>query len=250
MGHVSSRPPLRFRTSGFPQYGSKRQAPPSSAGAFRAEMEHALTPDPWQTWTSRRVYASLRSGFDPRGSLDSGDETLALHPITCALRSSLHVGSVVPLFNAWRPHPPLCRPPNTLPSTAGYRVGLWQSRTLLPGLQTFRTFVVRLSRIAAVGRHGRPDTCLSPFFRVGTGHRGGGRDPWRLLRSRHQLHAGKTLRGPCRSLSLRPSWLLAPWTDPTEPPQPALGVYVRAASNPGHPGDLPDMTTAPHEVLR
>jgi hypothetical protein len=36
----------------------------------------------------------------------------------------------------------------SLPSTAGYRAGLWHSRILLPGLHTFRTFTVVLSRIA------------------------------------------------------------------------------------------------------
>ncbi len=37
---------LRFRTSGFPQYGSKLQAPLSSTGAFRIDGKHALKPDP------------------------------------------------------------------------------------------------------------------------------------------------------------------------------------------------------------
>jgi hypothetical protein len=39
MGHVFSRPSLKFRTSGFPQYGFKRQAPSSSARRLPDPMD-------------------------------------------------------------------------------------------------------------------------------------------------------------------------------------------------------------------
>ena len=47
----------------------------------------------------------------------------------------------------------------SLPSTAGYRDGLWHSRTFLPGLHTFRTFAVVLSRIAAFSIRRESGTC-------------------------------------------------------------------------------------------
>src|SRR5262249_6097492 len=50
----------------------------------------------------------------------------------------------------------------------------------------------------------------------------------------HQLHVGTLLRRLVRSLSLRPSWLLASWADRTREgflPQPSLGLYVRAFSS-------------------
>jgi hypothetical protein len=72
-----------------------------------------------------------------------------------------------------------------------------------------------------------------PCFRTSAGHRGEGRNPWHLQHSRHQLHAGTPCRRLVRSLSLRPSWLLASWADQTENArrsQPSLGLYVRASS--------------------
>src|SRR5215831_3582207 len=47
----------------------------------------------------------------------------------------------------------------SLPSTAGYSGGLWPSRTFLPGLHTFRTFAVVLSRIAAFSIRRESGTC-------------------------------------------------------------------------------------------
>src|SRR5262249_22257329 len=50
----------------------------------------------------------------------------------------------------------------------------------------------------------------------------------------NQLHVGTQFRRLVRSLSLRPSWLLASWADRTREgllPQPSLGLYVRAFSS-------------------
>jgi hypothetical protein len=46
-----------------------------------------------------------------------------------------------------------------LPSMASYSGGLWHSRILLPGLHTFRTFTVVLSRIAAFSFRRESGTC-------------------------------------------------------------------------------------------
>ena len=107
---------------------------------------------------------------------------------------------------------------------ASYSGGLWHSRILLPGLHTFRTCTAVLSRIAICSFRRESGTCIPPFFRTSAGHRVEGRNPWHLQHSRNQLHAGTHFRRLVRSLSLRPSWLLASWADQT------AGFYVRAAS--------------------
>jgi hypothetical protein len=89
-----------------------------------------------------------------------------------------------------------------------------------------------------------------PFFRTSTGHRVEGRNPWHLQHSRHQLHAGTHFRRLVRSLSLRPSWLLASWADQTK-----LWLSLPQACTSGLPAvrspcRLPDMTTAPNGELR
>jgi len=91
---------------------------------------------------------------------------------------------------------------------------------------------------------------MPPFFRASAGHRVEGRNPWHLHYSRNQLRAGTHYRRLVRSLSLRPSWLLASWADQTE-----LGLSLPKASTSGLPAPkspcgLPDITTAPNGELR
>ena len=69
----------------------------------------------------------------------------------------------------------------------------------------------------------------------------------------NQLHAGTQFRRLVRSLSIRPSWLLAPCADPTEvalSPLGRLGLLRPGFQFLGHPKKLPDITTAPHGDLR
>src|SRR4029453_6757421 len=137
-----------------------------------------------------------------------------------------------------------------LPSMASYSGGLWHARILLPGLHTFRTFTTVLSRIAAFRFRRESGTCIPPFFRTSTGHRGEGRNPWHLQHSRHQLHAGPHCRRLVRSLALGPPLLLASWGDQTE-----RGLSLPKASTSGLPAPkspcgLPDITTAPNGELR
>ena len=126
------------------------------------------------------------------------------------------------------------------PSCAGYRVGLWHSGIILPDRQTFRAFLVRLSRIAAFSFR-RGTRCLHcPVLR----HR-----HWPLSRGRNPLASptlprisasrGAQFRRLVRSLSLRPSWLLAPWADPTGRlcvPPADRDFYIRAFSLPDRSG--------------
>ena len=66
----------------------------------------------------------------------------------------------------------------------------------------------------------------------------------------NQLLAGVPFRRFVRSLSLRPSWLLAPCADPTKMiPCPTRPSRAFTSGLPV-PEELPDMTTAPHGNLR
>ena len=64
------------------------------------------------------------------------------------------------------------------------------------------------------------------------------------------MRSGDPFRRLVRSLSLRPSWLLASWADQTEPrlslPQACTSGLPALKS----PRELPDMTTAPNGELR
>ena len=133
---------------------------------------------------------------------------------------------------------------------ASYSGGLWHSRILLPGLHTFRTFTAVLSRIAVCSFRRESGTCMPPFFRTSAGHRVEGRNPWHLQHSRNQLHAGTHCRRLVRSLSLRPSWLLASWADQTERKLSLPKASTSGLPAPKSPCGLPDITTAPNGELR
>jgi hypothetical protein len=133
---------------------------------------------------------------------------------------------------------------------ASYRGSLWHSRILLPGLHTFRTFTAVLSRIAVCSFRRESGTCTPPFFRTSTGHRVEGRNPWHLQCSHNQLHVGTQFRRLVRSLSLRPSWLLASWADQTEPRLSLPQAFTSGLPALKSPQGLPDITTAPNGELR
>ena len=69
----------------------------------------------------------------------------------------------------------------------------------------------------------------------------------------NQLHAADGFRRLIRSLSLRPSWLLAPRADRTAATHGRVaphGFHFRAFRSPGHPARLPDVTTAANWEFR
>ena len=134
---------------------------------------------------------------------------------------------------------------------AGYRAGLQHSRVLLSGYQTVRAFTAGLSRIAVFNFRREIRRVHIPILP---------RQHWPSIRGKKLLASpssplesasrGDPFRRFVRSLSLRPSWLLAPCADPTK--------MVRCPSRPPRaftsglpvPKELPDMTTAPHGNLR
>jgi len=66
----------------------------------------------------------------------------------------------------------------------------------------------------------------------------------------NQLHVGTQCRRLVRSLSLRPSWLLASWADQTEPRLSLPKAATSGLPVLNSPRGLPDMTTAPNGELR
>lgn len=138
-----------------------------------------------------------------------------------------------------------------LPSKAGYKAGLRHSRVLLSGYQTFRAFTAGLSRIAAFNF--RREIRHVPIPILPRRHWPSNRGKKLLASPTIPLESascGSPFRRFVRSLSLRPSWLLAPCADPTKmvrcPPRPPRAF----TSGLPVPKELPDMTTAPHGNLR
>ena len=205
---------LKFRTSGFPQYGFKHQAPRSSVWSLPPRYS-ALKLNPQHSRRVARVYASLRYHphrlsapplwTEPAGdpSYHLGPEVLARDGLCCPLRHRLATSSASLETSV------------SFPSVAGYRAGLWHSRIILPSLHTFRTFTVTLSRIAAFSFRRESSTCKPQFFRTSTGHRVEERNPWQLQLPRKSAPRGTRFRRLVRSLSLRPFCLLAPKADRT-----------------------------------
>ncbi len=109
-------PSLKFRTSGFPRYGFKRQAPRSSVWSLPTSRP-ALKSDPRRSRKALCVYSSLRYRphqlrHPPLCAEPPGDSDT-----TWAQRSSLRMGCVVPSVITSRPHPPVWRPPPHFPVT-------------------------------------------------------------------------------------------------------------------------------------
>jgi hypothetical protein len=91
-------------------------------------------------------YPPLRAALGHR-SFHLSPEVLALEGLWCPFHPRLATSSARLETSA------------SLPSTAGYSDGLWHARTCLPGLHTFRTFAVVLSRIAACSLRRESGTC-------------------------------------------------------------------------------------------
>jgi hypothetical protein len=63
---------------------------------------------------------------------------------------------------------------------------------------------------------GSPVRAYPHVFRTGAGHRVKGGSSWHSDNPLESASCGSLFRRLVRSLSLRPFWLFAPWTDPTE----------------------------------
>ena len=233
---------------GFPQYGFKLRHHAVRSGAFRHPAPRlSLIPD---IPADRGAFAPA---FETRVRLP-GAPPLCADLWRCSPHLSPEVlapeGFCCPFLPRLATSSAGLKTSVSLPSFAGYRNGLWHSRILLPGLHTFRTFTAVLSRIAVCSFRRESGTCTPPFFRTSTGHRVEGRNPWQLQCSHNQLRVGTQFRRLVRSLSLRPSWLLASWADQTEPRLRLPKAFTSGLPALKSPQGLPDMTTAPNGELR
>jgi len=216
---------------GFPQYGFKLRDHAVRSVAFRLATPR-FSPIPDIPAAYRAFATAFGTGDHQQGSpplcADLWRSSSPLSPEVLA-----PAGFCCPCLPRLATSSASLKTSTALPSMARYSGGLWHARILLPGLHTFRTFPTVLSRIAVCSFRRESGTCTPPCFRPSAGHRVEGRNPWHLQHSRNQLHAGTHCRRLVRSLSLRPSWLLASWADQTENArrsQPSLGLYVRASS--------------------
>ena len=114
LSHVSSRPPLSSVRRVFPGTASSNRHLPVWSGVFRRNT--GVKTDPAIPLGGSSVYSILRlhhvQGAFPRLCVRAARHGVA----TCAQRSSLRVGCVVPPFIAWRPHPPVWRSPSHFPA--------------------------------------------------------------------------------------------------------------------------------------
>ena len=233
---------------GFPQYGFKLRHHAVRSGAFRRTAPRlSLIPD---IPADRYAFAPA---FETRVRLP-GSPPLCADLWRCSSHLSPEVlapeGFCCPFLPRLATSSASLETSASFPSSAGYRGSLWHSRVLLPGLHTFRTFTAVLSRSAVCSFRRESGTCPPPCFRTSTGHWVEGRNPWHLQHSRNQLHAGTHCRRLVRSLSLRPSWLLASWADQTEPRLSLPSAFTSGLPIVRSPCRLPDMTTAPNGEFR
>ena len=136
----------KFRTSGFPTV--RLQATGTSQFGAEPSVEPSrLRPTPP---CPVRVPRLLRPSAMPRTEmrLRLRGRNIGCGRATCAQRSSLGTGYVVPPFLAWRPHPPVRRTPVHFPAEPVIGPVLDIQRVILSALLTFRTFTTVLSRIA------------------------------------------------------------------------------------------------------
>ena len=171
VGHVSSRPslkfpyvgfsPVRLQASGTSQFGTK-----PSAGSSRSRP---IPPYPRSDTTFAPPFddASRRVDTSP---LRAKPPATTSPPEPRGPRSSRVF--VVPAINACRPHPPVWTSPPHFPERPVIDAVFDISRIILSDLQTFRTFAAVLSSIAAFNTPGAP-VRAPQFFRTGTGHRAG-----------------------------------------------------------------------------
>jgi len=169
IAHVSSRPPLKFRTVGFPQYGFPLRHHAVRSGAFRHDVP-PFSPIPDMPAASHTFTPAFETrvrlpGSPPlcadlwRCSSHLSPEVLAPEELCCLLLPRLATSSAS------------LETSTSFPSTAGYRGGLWHARVLLPGLHTFRTSATVLSRIAAISFRRESGTCapILPYQRWPSG---------------------------------------------------------------------------------
>ena len=160
--------------------------------------------------------------------------TPGLRDFTWALGSSLGLGYVVPTVIACRPHPPVWRPPSHFPAmpVIGPVFGIPAGPPDLPGFHRCTLQDCRLQFPPGDSGCAYPSTSIPTLAIMKRW------EPLGLSDSpTNQLHAGYPFRRLIRSLSLRPSWLLAPWADPDRKTPAPLELLLPGFHSLGHPND-------------
>jgi hypothetical protein len=126
---------------------------------------------------------------------------------TWAQRSSLQRGCVVPFFIAWRPHPPVWRPPTHFPAALVIESVF--------GIRGSSCLASTPSGLSLLDSPGLPPSASAgslvrapQFFRTSIGHRVEERNPWQLQTSRKSASCGDPFSTAC-SLALATALLVA-----------------------------------------
>ena len=186
---------------------------------------------------------SHRTGYPPQCA-DPG-----FNAATCAQRSSLRVGCVVPPLIAWRPHPPVWKAPPHFPASPVIDAvfGIQGSSCLPPrpsGLP-----LLYFPGLPPSASAGSPDTCASVLPHR---HWPSGRSDRPLAAPRcPQISFMRAWLSATRSFAFATALLVARLAGLTRPeglnvPSASRGFYIRAFRSPGRPESLPDITTAPN----
>ncbi len=152
---------------------------------------------------------------------------------TWALGSSLLLGYVVPTVIACRPHPPVWPPPSHFPAMPVigpvFGIPAWP-----PDLPDFHCCTFQDCRLQFPPGD---SVCAYPSSSIPTLAIVKRWEPLGLSNiPANQLHAGYQFRRLIRSLSLRPSWLLALWADLDKSPA-RLELLLPGFQPLGHPND-------------
>lgn len=130
-----------------------------------------------------------------------------LSSTTWAQGSSLHRGYVVPSFIAWRPHPPVWRPPPHFPAQLVIESVF--------GIQGSSCLASTPSGLSLLDSPGLPSSASAgslvrapQFFRTSIGHRVEGRNPWQLQLSRKSASRGDPF-STARSIAFATALLVA-----------------------------------------
>ena len=201
-------PPLKFRTSGFPTVRLQASGTHQFGQEPSACLHEVIKADPAMpprrpTFTPAFGCVGHRTGYPPQRAVPG------FNAATCAQRSSLRVGCVVPPLIAWRPHPPVWTAPPHFPASPVIDAvfGIQGPSCLPPrpsGLSPLYFPGLPPSAFA-----GSPGTCtpVLPYR-----HWPSDKGEKSLGDSKYPLESascGACFRRLVRSLSLRPSCLLA-----------------------------------------
>jgi len=169
IAHVASRPPYHAVRGVFPSTASSAGTPQCGREPSATSLRASVC-----SLTSLRTVVRLLQPSRRASACQAPRlcvRTWGVARPTCAQRSSLPQGAVGPSCLAWRPHPPVCRPPSHCPALLGIETVFG-----LPGSSCLVSRPAGLAPLCAPGwpsaaSAGRLARAPPPCFRTSTGHR-------------------------------------------------------------------------------